>query len=184
MSAWRDPEVPDAAARALDAAAEEDAQAALAACCGAARWVAGMLARRPFGDGATLLRAANEVWATMGDDDIREAFTHHPRIGGDLEALRQKFAHVQAQSKDWSEGEQAGVSGASEEVLEALRDGNVAYEARFGHLFIVCASGKTAAEMLALLQARQGNDPADELRIAAEEQRKITALRLAKLRVG
>lgn len=163
----------------LDAMDEAQARAALTRCCGASRWVEGMLARRPFGDDATLHRAADEVWATMSRQDILEAFSHHPRIGADIEALRAKFAGKG--DLQWSSGEQAGVSEADEATLEGLRDGNVAYEERFGFLFIVCATGKSADEMLALLRARLANDPEDELRIAAAEQAKITHLRLEKL---
>lgn len=156
---------------------EAEASAALTRCCGASRWVQGMLERRPFGSAEALHRAADEVWATMERADVLEAFDHHPRIGADLGALREKFAST----ADWSGGEQASVAEASEATLHALRDGNVAYEARFGHIFIVCATGKTAAQMLALLEARLPNEPADELRIAAAEQAKVTHLRLDKI---
>lgn len=165
------------AAAKLDALSEDDARDALARCCGARRWVDGVLARRPFADGDGLRRAAREVWATMAREDILEAFTHHPRIGADVDALREKFART----ADWSEGEQAAVGAASEETLRALRDGNLAYEARFGHIFIVCATGKSAEEMLALLEARMPNDADRELAVAAAEQMKITELRLAKI---
>jgi len=162
---------------ALDAMSATAAADALTRCCGASRWVEGMLARRPFGSSEALHRAADEVWATMERADILEAFDHHPRIGADLGALREKFASTAS----WSGGEQASVAEASEATLQALRDGNVAYEARFGHIFIVCATGKSAAEMLALLEARLPNEPDAELRIAAAEQAKITHLRLDKI---
>ncbi len=174
-------DLPASVVDALNRAPREQATVALAACCGAKRWVEAMVDARPFSNGLSLLVAAERIWQSLGRDDVLEAFSHHPRIGGDLKALREKFAHVEAQSKDWSEGEQSGVAEAAEETLMALRDGNVAYEKRFGHIFIVCASGKTAAEMLALLQARMHNDPDAELAIAAGEQAKITKLRLAKL---
>lgn len=165
-----------AAAR-LDGMHEAAARDALARCCGASRWVEGMLARRPFGDDASLHAAADQVWAAMTRADILEAFEHHPRIGADLDALRSKFARTASLSAS----EQAGALAASEAELERLRDGNLAYEARFGHIFIVCATGKSAAQMLALLDARLPNAPDDELRIAAAEQAKITHLRLAGL---
>lgn len=161
----------------LDAMSEDEARQALARCCGATRWVEGMLARRPFRDRETLMRAADEVWSAMEREDVLEAFTHHPRIGADLAALREKFAPTKA----WSAGEQAGVNTADEETLRALRDGNVAYEERYGHIFIVCATGKSASEMLEILRARMDNDPARELAIAAGEQAKITKIRLDKL---
>ena len=160
---------------ALDAMDEDEARAALTRCCGASRWVEGMLRERPLGD--ALLDKAREVWATMERDDVLEAFTHHPRIGADLAKLREKFAATEA----WSAGEQSGAMSADEDTLRALRDGNLAYEARFGHIFIVCATGKSAAEMLSLLEARMDNDPDEELAVAAAEQMKITELRLHKL---
>ncbi|PRQ00010.1 Uric acid degradation bifunctional protein PucL [Enhygromyxa salina] len=162
------------AAQALDALAEPEARAALTRCCGASRWVAGMLARRPFGDDAALHRCAREVWATMTRDDILEAFEHHPRIGANLDALRKKFSATASLSIR----EQAGAIGASEAELERLRDGNLAYEARYGHIFIVSAAGKTAAQIADLLEARMANPAEDELRIAAAEQAKITHARL------
>jgi 2-oxo-4-hydroxy-4-carboxy-5-ureidoimidazoline decarboxylase len=112
----------------------------------------------------------------MRREDWLEAFAGHPRIG-DLESLRSRFgstAHLAA-------GEQAGARAASDKVLRALAQGNEEYESRFGHIFIVCATGKSADEMLAILQQRLGNAPAVELEIAAGEQRKITRLRLARM---
>lgn len=165
------------AAAALDAMEPDARREALMRCCGATAWVVGMLARHPFGSDEALHAAADEVWATMGREDILEAFSHHPRIGASLEELRERFA----ETADWSSGEQASVGDASEEVLTALRDGNVDYDKRFGWIFIVCATKKTAAQMLQLLQARLPNAPHDELKIAAAEQSKITHLRLDKL---
>ena len=165
------------AAQALDALDDAQARAALTRCCGASRWVEAMLARRPFGADERLFAAAEDCWATMARGDVLEAFDHHPRIGADLDALREKFAATASLSAS----EQAGALGASEAELTRLRDGNVAYEARFGHIFIVCASGKTAAQMLALLEARLDNDPDTELRVARAEQAKITRLRLQGL---
>ena len=161
----------------LDAMSPEDAREALTRCCGAARWARGMLERRPFGGNDALMRAADEVWASMEEGDLLEAFAHHPRIGADMDELKKRFASTSA----WASGEQAAARGASEETLRALRDGNLAYEARFDFIFIVCATGKSAEEMLALLRARLDNERADELRIAAGEQAKITRLRLTKL---
>lgn len=155
---------------------DDAARAELERCCGARRWIAGMLAQRPFADRGTLLEAASDVWRGLGPEDWREAFTHHPRIG-DVEGLRKRFATTAA----WASVEQAGTASASEEVLWSLAEGNRRYEERFGHIFIVCATGKSAAEMDALLRARLGNDPEMELRIAAGEQEKITRLRLEKL---
>lgn len=168
------------AAERLDALDEGDARAALTTACGASAWVTGMLKRRPFRSDAALMASAAETWRAMGEADIVEAFAHHPEIGASLDALRDKFAST----AQWASSEQASVAAASEQTLLALRDGNVAYRERFGFIFIVCATGKSAAEMLSLLQARLGNEPDRELSIAAAEQGKITALRLAKLGAG
>jgi len=131
-----------------------------------------MMARRPFGSQATALAAAREEWFALSEDDWREAFCHHPRIG-DRDALRRRSA-----ARDPAGREQAGVDAASEAVLTALADTNRAYEERFGYIFIVCATGRTAEEMLALLRARLGNDPQTEIRVAAGEHAKICDLRL------
>ena len=163
------------ALRRIDAASEADARAFLTTCCGSRRWVERMLARRPFGCDERLQAIAREEWLALAPDDWRDAFSHHPKIG-DRAALRVRFpatAHL-------SDDEQRGVSGASDETLDALADANRAYEEKFGHIFIVCATGKSADEMLAILQERLHNDPATELQIAVEEQAKITALRLRR----
>lgn len=162
----------------LDAASLDDARVSLTRCCGAARWVNGMLAKRPFGSDAALFDAAERVWATMAPADVLEALTHHPRIGADLDELRQRYGAT----AQWAAGEQAGAAAADESTLHALRDGNLRYQARFGHMFVVCATGKSAAEMLALLEARLPNGAAAELQVAAIEQAKITLIRLEKLR--
>jgi 2-oxo-4-hydroxy-4-carboxy-5-ureidoimidazoline decarboxylase len=160
----------------LNAASDEEARDALRRCCGASRWVAAMAERRPFRDAESLYAAADEVWKGLGPADWREAFAHHPRIG-DRGALRSRSAST----RQWAKGEQAGVDAASEDVLEALARGNRDYEARFGHIFVVCATGKSAPEMLSLLRERLRNEPEREARIAAGEQAKITRLRLEKL---
>jgi 2-oxo-4-hydroxy-4-carboxy-5-ureidoimidazoline decarboxylase len=159
--------------RRIDDAPEPEARELLRTCCGASRWIERMLTRRPFGAREAALRAAREEWFALSPDDWIEAFNHHPRIG-DREAMRTKFAST----RSLSELEQAGVSGASEEVLTALLEGNRQYEARFGYLFIVCATGKSAQEMLDLLRGRLKNDPAKEIKVAAEEHAKICELRL------
>jgi OHCU decarboxylase len=161
---------------ALDALPAERAGELLGACCGASRWVQAMVARRPFGSLGTLLAAADDAWWSLGADDWREAFAHHPRIGERRAAVAQDD-----RAAGWSAGEQAGVAAAAATVQEQLARANEEYERRFGHIYIVCATGKSADEMLALARERLGNDPATELRVAAEEQRKITRLRLGKL---
>lgn len=156
---------------------KSDLAEALQKCCGSTSWVENMLAQFPIADAETLLREAAAQWNKLTEADWREAFTHHPKIGGDVEALRAKFASTST----WAEGEQASVKQASQATLEALATGNEDYERRFGYIFIVCATGKTADEMLVLLQARLPNKPEDEILIAAGEQDKITRIRLEKL---
>ncbi len=160
----------------LDAADAGGAAEALRRCCGASAWVAAMLASRPFGSRDALFAAADRADAALSPEDWREAFAHHPRIG-ERAALRERFAPTAG----WAGREQAGAAQADAATLSALTEGNRAYEARFGHVFIVCATGRTAAEMLALLRERLANEPDVELRVAAAEQARITRLRLAKL---
>jgi 2-oxo-4-hydroxy-4-carboxy-5-ureidoimidazoline decarboxylase len=160
--------------RRIDAAAPASARELLRTACGSTRWIERMLSRRPLGTRERALAAARDEWLALGPEDWREAFAHHPRIG-DVEELRTRSpATAQLSTK-----EQSAVVGASGQVLTALADGNRAYEHKFGYIFIVCATGRTAGEMLAALRSRLGNDPAIEVRIAAEEQAKITAIRLA-----
>ena len=159
--------------RGFDLASLAEARTRLTRACGSTRWVERMLARRPFGSRAALLTAARDEWCRLDASDWREAFSTHPTIG-DRAPLQARVAATH----DLSEKEQAGVSGAAPAVLDALADGNRAYEEKFGHIFIVCATGKSAEEMLALLRVRLSHDPEIELRIAAEEQARITAIRL------
>ena len=156
---------------------EDQTRTALQRCCGSSRWVQDMMARRPFADDAQVFAAAEQAWSRVEPADVLEALSHHPEIGTDLDALRARFASTAS----WSSAEQAGAAQADEATLLALRDLNRRYTERFGHIFVVCATGKTAAQMLALLQERIGNEPDPELRIAAAEQAKITRLRLEKL---
>ena len=161
---------------ALNALPSDDARAALTRCCGSTRWVEAMLARRPFTSTAALHADAEAVWASLARQDVLEAFAHHPRIGaraGDAPQLEATAA--------WSTEEQARVSEADAETQLALRAANEEYLRRFGYIFIVCATGKSAAEMLELLRARLPNDNARELAVAAGEQARITRLRLEKL---
>ncbi|WP_426060713.1 2-oxo-4-hydroxy-4-carboxy-5-ureidoimidazoline decarboxylase [Hymenobacter sp. B1770] len=150
---------------------------ALSKCCGSTAWVENMLAIFPVDNAVTLMNEATAQWNKSSESDWREAFTHHPKIGGDVAALREKFASTST----WAEGEQSAVKQASQATLEALAAGNTEYEQKFGYIFIVCATGKSAEEMLALLQARLPNKPEDEIMIAMGEQDKITRIRLEKL---
>jgi 2-oxo-4-hydroxy-4-carboxy-5-ureidoimidazoline decarboxylase len=153
-----------------------EARDALLRCCGSSRWAAALVAQRPFADADALFSAAETVWNSLSPDDWLEAFRHHPRIG-DKEALRERFQAT----RGWAEAEQAGARAASEPVLDALAAGNRDYEERFGYIFIVCATGKSADEMLALLRSRLAHPAEDEIRVAAAEQARITRLRLEKL---
>jgi 2-oxo-4-hydroxy-4-carboxy-5-ureidoimidazoline decarboxylase len=160
----------------LNALPPASARDELARCCAASAWVDAMVASRPFADRAALRAASDRAARALTRRDWLEAFASHPRIG-DASALHVKFSTTAV----WAGAEQQGTVDAPASVLEALVRGNHAYEARFGYVFIVCATGKRAEEMLALLESRLSNDPARELDIAAAEQMKITHLRLDKL---
>jgi len=161
----------------LNAMAPGDARQTLLACCGSARWVAGMLARRPFASTDALYAAAAEIWRGLSPGDFLEAFTHHPRIGERAAA----DGPATATSRAWSADEQARAAAAPDDAAAELGALNQQYLARFGYIFIVCATGKSAAEILAALRARLRNDPDVELGVAAGEQAQITRLRLEKL---
>ncbi|WP_018623207.1 2-oxo-4-hydroxy-4-carboxy-5-ureidoimidazoline decarboxylase [Spirosoma luteum] len=151
-------------------------KAALTTCCGSSVWVDRMASLFPFETAGMLFEQAETTWLTCAETDWREAFTHHPKIG-DIDSLRAKFASTKA----WAAGEQAGVSSASQQILEELAEGNRLYEEKFGYIFIICATGKSAGDMLDSLNARLPNAPEAEIRIAMQEQGKITRIRLEKL---
>jgi allantoicase len=171
----------------LNALPAEQASSELLACCGSTAWAARMAAARPFADAAALAATADQVWDALAPDDWLEAFAAHPRIGeraggaGAAPGAPPGGASPATPGASWSSAEQAGVGEADPEVLAALAEGNRAYERRFGHVFLIFASGRKASELLAALQERLDNDPEAELRVAAGEQRKITRLRLQKL---
>lgn len=146
------------------------------ACCGSKRWVDEMVSRRPFDSVEKMYVMADKVWFSLTDKDWKEAFSAHPKIG-DIQSLRKKFRSTAALASR----EQSGVVGASEKTLKALAEGNAAYEAKFGYIFIVCATGKSADQMFAILNERLSNHPAMELKIAAQEQAKITRMRLERI---
>ena len=160
----------------LNTLSEDEARRALLRCCGCRHWVEIMLGSRPFADDETLFRTADEAWTDLSREDWLEAFSHHPRIGE-----RELETKAPAATRKWSAQEQAGAAQAPEERLRALEEGNRAYEGRFGHVFLICASGLDADTMLAALRQRLGNDPETELHVAAAEHAKITRLRLVKL---
>jgi 2-oxo-4-hydroxy-4-carboxy-5-ureidoimidazoline decarboxylase len=161
----------------LNDLSEPDARAAFSRCCGALRWVEAMLASRPFASASELCAKADAVWSALGASDFLEAFTHHPDIGADMNELRRKFAGT----AELSQGEQAGAATATLATLVELRQLNRQYRERFGYGFIVCATGKSAEEMLEILRQRLTSAPDRELGIAAAEQAKITRLRLEKM---
>lgn len=160
----------------LDALDDDAASQLLTSCCGSRAWVRGMLARRPFGSMDHLLDAADDAWAGVFEVDWREAFDHHPRIGSRTSAVPQD-----ERAQSWSSREQSGMDGADDVARADLRHANEQYEARFGYICIICAAGRSASELLSITRARLTNEPDVELRIAAEEQRRITRLRLSSL---
>jgi OHCU decarboxylase len=182
----------------LNALDAEDAAREMLRCCGSTRWARQMTDARPFADAAAMTAAGDAIWASLAPADWLEAFAAHPRIGETSEAGgsggsgrsdgpggsdrsggsgRSGAAAV----SDWSQQEQAGVADAANATLRRLAEANHQYETRFGYIFIVRATGRTAAEMLDRLERRLQNEPGVELGVAAEEQRKIIRLRLAKL---
>ena len=171
-----EPRSASAGVAAFDALPPYEAATLLETCCGSSAWVEGMTVRRPFGTLPVLLQAADELWWSLTPDDWREAFDHHPRIGEQSPAAAQS-----AQAQGWSAEEQRGAALAGGEVRRVLAEGNREYERRFGHIYLVSATGKSAEEMLAQLHQRLTNDPATELRVAAAEQAKITRLRLERM---
>lgn len=160
----------------LNALPPTEAADELRACCGSSCWVSAMLARRPFASVAALISASGDAWQATGPPDWDEAFAHHPRIGE-----RRAAAAVSARARDWSAGEQGAALPSEAATHAALAEAIAAYERRFERIYIVCASGLTAEELLADIEARLRNDPEHERTVAVREQGKITALRLRKL---
>jgi len=144
--------------------------------CGSKQWVEQMIAQRPFPSCGNVLETSDRIWAALGRREWLAAFRHHPAIGGTRAKGKQSKA-----AQRWSAREQSAVQKASPETLAALAAGNRAYHVKFGHVFLICATGKSSEEILKNLQERLPSDPEAELRNAAEEQRKITRLRLEKL---
>jgi 2-oxo-4-hydroxy-4-carboxy-5-ureidoimidazoline decarboxylase len=161
---------------AFDTLPDGEAAMLLETCCGSTAWVNGMVVRRPFGTLGVMLQVADELWWSLAPDDWREAFDHHPRIGERAAAVEQS-----EQAREWSSAEQSDAASAAEDVRQALVEGNREYERRFGYIYLVSATGKSAEELLSILWSRLTNDPDTELRVAAGEQAKITRLRLQKM---
>jgi 2-oxo-4-hydroxy-4-carboxy-5-ureidoimidazoline decarboxylase len=155
--------------------APEAAALEILPCCGSHSWAQRMTARRPIHDEATLLKASDEVCRSLDETAWMEAFAHHPRIG-----QHSAPAIAPKQSATWSGEEQKTVSSAGEGIAAALAEGNRAYEQRFGRIFIVCASGKSAQDILDVLERRLNNDEHAEFQESVEQQRQITNMRLEK----
>jgi OHCU decarboxylase len=157
-----------------NACSESDAIEAMLVCCGARRWAQAMVAARPIAAVAALSETADKAWATMSEQDWLEAFSCHPRIG------ERKAAHASPQSGAWSQQEQSAVATTQQRTLDALARGNAQYEDCFGFTYIVCATGKSGEEMLAILTRRLTNSREVELLEASEQQRQILQIRLGK----
>ena len=160
----------------INALPSERAREVLERCCGSREWVHRMVLSRPFASPGDLYTRAESVWKALREEDWKEAFACHPRIGS-LDSQQKQFSPTGS----WEHGEQSGTASASEHTLRALASDNIEYERKFGYVFIVCATGKSGEEMHLLLKERVLNSPDVELRIAAGEQAKITRLRLEKL---
>jgi len=165
----------DETLRRFDSMSYETAVGELLRCCGSRNWCEWMVQSRPFGDRTALRVAADQAFEKLSEVDWLEAFSHHPKIG-DISSLRMKYSG----NREWSAGEQAGAVNVDETTIVELSEGNAAYEAKFGFIFIVCATGKSASEMLAILQARLPNHRQTEIKLAAIEQQKISYLRMEK----
>lgn len=150
------------------------AESALRDCCGSSRWAARVASLRPYASMDALYKAADSVWWKLERGDWLEAFSHHPQIGAKPEGGSES-------AQQWAEGEQSGARTTSQGVKDSLARGNRAYSEKFGYIYIVCATGKSAEGMLAILNQRLQNDAASEFSIAAEQQRLITRIRLDKL---
>ncbi|MFL6229653.1 MAG: 2-oxo-4-hydroxy-4-carboxy-5-ureidoimidazoline decarboxylase [Pyrinomonadaceae bacterium] len=160
----------------LNSLTHDEAEAELLKCCGATAWACRMSAQRPFADANEMMRAAEEAWGRLEDEDWLEAFSRHPKLGE-----RQSTTEQTRQEQSWSEREQSGMSAADAAARAELAELNREYESKFGYIFIICATDRSPAEILAALKSRLANDAGTELKVAAEEQRRITQLRLEKL---
>lgn len=160
----------------LNNLSEQESRLAFETCCVSPRWIEGMMASRPFSSDEAVFEQAQTIWDSLEEADFLAAFEGHPQIG-DVSTLRAKFANTAAKAGH----EQSGMNSADEAVLQEMMALNKTYLDNFGFIFIVCATGKSASEMLALIRDRVNNDRATELAIAAGEQAKITKIRLEKL---
>lgn len=152
------------------------ALATLMQCCSASRWAEEIVGLRPFASLSALQESSQTVWAEMREQDLLEAFDGHPKIG-DPDSLKTKYSTT----KEIASSEQSGIKHASDQVIEELASYNQAYLDKFGFIFIVCATGKNADEMLTSIKQRLSNLRERELALAAKEQQKITTIRIDKL---
>jgi OHCU decarboxylase len=166
----------DQSVRRLNQLPADLAEAEFLKCCGSTRWAKRMSEAGPFATLEEVSAKADEIWSALSAEDWLEAFRAHPKIGE-----RKAEATQSHQAASWSAQEQSQTQQAADEIKAAIAAGNRVYEHRFGFIFIICASGKSADQVLESLNERLPNDPETEMRIAAEEQRKITQLRLKKL---
>lgn len=157
----------------FNALGDAQAERELRACCGARRWASAVAAGRPYPQVDRLLRASDAAFATLTDSDLAEALASHPRIGERVTGSGREAT--------WSRREQSGTAESPDGVMQALAEGNAAYEQRFDRVFLICASGLSAEQMLAELHSRLGNDEETERAVVREELRKITRLRLEEL---
>lgn len=160
----------------LNSMSHKAATAAFQTVCGSSKWANAMAKARPFANREALLSQSRTIGTTLDKDDWLEAFSHHPRIGE-----KKAAAGNTAQGSQWSTQEQAGVASAEAKTLDALAQGNQDYENRFGYIYLICATGKSAAEMLLMLQERMKNDPDTEIKVAAQQQELINQIRLEKM---
>jgi 2-oxo-4-hydroxy-4-carboxy-5-ureidoimidazoline decarboxylase len=163
------PSPPGSTLAAFNAASPQAAERDALACCACGSFAKLITDARPYRDPADLLAAVDAAFATLSWDDIVESMNAHPRIG------------ERTPAGGWSAAEQSGAASASDRVREALAEGNAAYERRFGHVFLICASGLAGQEMLSELEARLGNNAEAERAVVRRELLKITRLRMTKL---
>jgi len=159
---------PPATLSSFNAAPAQDAERDVLACCASTAFAKAIVGRRPYRDPAALLTAVDAAFDALSWDDIVESMNEHPRIGD------------RAVRSGMSAAEQSGAAAASDQVRQGLAEGNLAYEQRFGHVFLICASGLSGQEMLAALQARLENDQDAERAVVRAELLKITRLRMTK----
>jgi 2-oxo-4-hydroxy-4-carboxy-5-ureidoimidazoline decarboxylase len=163
------PSPPASALAAFNAASPQAAERDVLACCASGSFAKLIADGRPYPDAAAVAAAVDAAFSTLSWDDIVESMNAHPRIG------------ERAPAGGWSAAEQSGAASASDQVRQGLAEGNLAYSERFGHVFLICASGLSGQEMLTQLRARLGNDPGTERAVVREELLKITRLRMTKL---